>query len=83
MRNVGDVVTIRSDLVKDEEYEMFEGNESDVVVEDMLQYRGKKATITDIDPVKYRISIDNNKWKWTDEMFEKTDELIKKENLNE
>lgn len=61
---VGDKVKIREDLVIDEIY----GDNS--FAEEMEQYKGKTATITDTYFGKYEIDIDNGNWCWTDEMLE-------------
>jgi hypothetical protein len=62
---VGDKVRIRKDLIIDEVY-----NDLTFVL-DMVQYMGKVATITRIkfDDV-YGINLDDDKWSWSDEMFE-------------
>lgn len=73
---IGDVVTIRKDLYggqcidfksRDERYNV----DGEVVVSDMLQFRGKKATIVDIDrDGEYILDIDNGEWYWIHLMFE-------------
>ena len=61
---VGDKVLIRSDLEEGKTY----GNE--VVMSDMLFFRGKTVTIEHVDyPDCYRIKEDPDQWHWTDEMF--------------
>jgi len=46
---------------------------SDIVVDEMLKYSNKMATITnvweDIEEGSYSIDLDNGEWGWTDEMF--------------
>ena len=71
---VGDIVTIRQDLKLHKEY----GNDS--VAKNMLNFTGKKATITKIYPDRdYKIDIDDNTWYWTDQMFvDKTKSKTKK-----
>lgn len=61
---VGDKVLVRPDLEEDKKY----GDE--VVMSDMLFFRGKIVTIEHIDhPNCYRIKEDPDQWHWTDEMF--------------
>lgn len=75
---IGDKVLVRSDLEEDKKY----GNE--VVISDMLSFRGKIVTIKHVDhPDCYRIKEDSNQWHWTDEMFSgKESEEIKSEYLS-
>ena len=75
---VGDKVLVRSDLEEGKIY----GDE--VVMSDMLFFRGKIVTIEHVDhPCCYRIKEDPNQWHWTDEMFdEKESEEIKSEYLS-
>ena len=61
---VGDKVKIREDLIVDNVYG------SDSFAEEMAQYKGKTATITDVYCDKYEIDLDDGDWCWTDEMFE-------------
>ena len=72
-RNIGCEVTIREDLEPKHRY----GN--CIFIDDMMEYRGKKAIITGLDDEweGYYLGIDNQAWVWTDEMFE--DESNKKE----
>ena len=74
---VGDKVLVRSDLEEGKKY----GDE--VVMSDMLFFRGKIVTIEHVDhPCCYRIKEDPDQWHWTDEMFdEKEYEEIKSEYL--
>lgn len=67
---VGDKVKIREDLIVDNVYG------SDSFAEEMAQYKGKTATITDVYRDKYEIDIDNGSWYWTDEMFEDKDNAV-------
>lgn len=61
---VGDKVLVRSDLEEDKTY----GNE--IVMSDMLSFRGKIVTIKHIDHSDYyQIEEDPDQWYWTDEMF--------------
>ena len=71
--NVGDKVLVRSDLEEGKTY----GDE--VVISDMLDFKGKIVTIEHVDyPNHYRIKEDPDQWHWTDEMFsEKEPEKIK------
>ena len=63
---VGDKVLVRSDLEEDKTY----GDE--VVISDMLYFKGKIVTIEHVDyPNHYRIKEDPDQWHWTDEMFSK------------
>jgi hypothetical protein len=64
---VGDVVTIRKDLIRNEEYG---GNFFLLGMEDC---KGKKAKIMAVRPEYYDIDIDGGFFAWTDEMFEETD----------
>ena len=75
---VGDKVLVRSDLEEGKKY----GDE--VVMSDMLFFRGKIVTIEHVDhPCCYRIKEDPDQWHWTDEMFdEKESEEIKSEYLS-
>ena len=70
---IGDKVLVRSDLEEGKKY----GDE--VVMSDMLFFRGKIVTIEHVDhPYCYRIKEDPDQWHWTDEMFdEKESEEIK------
>ena len=61
---IGDKVLVRSDLEEGKKY----GDE--VVISDMLYFKGKIVTIEHIDhPNYYRIKEDPDQWHWTDEMF--------------
>lgn len=60
---VGDKVRIREDLVSGKMYGEY------YVINEMLQYRGEKATIEVILDGGYELDIDEE-WTWTDEMFE-------------
>lgn len=71
--NVGDEVTIREDLSRDE-YN---------VVSDMEEYRGQVATITDIRSYgNYLIDLDDGYWYWDEHMFEEGVEKKVEENTN-
>ena len=62
--NIGDKVLVRSDLEEGKKY----GDE--VVMFDMLYFKGKIVTIEHVDyPNHYRIKEDPDQWHWTDEMF--------------
>ena len=61
---VGDKVKIREDLIVDDVYG------SDSFAEEMVEYKGKTATITDVHYDKYEIDLDDGSWYWTDEMLE-------------
>lgn len=80
---VGDKVRIKSR----EWYEKNKNKDGDILcggtffVDDMVCYCGETATITSIDKT-YNINIDDNEFRWTDEMFEDdepqvSDQLIK------
>ena len=75
---IGDKILVRSDLEEGKKY----GNE--VVMSDMLFFKGKIVTIEHVDhPDCYRIKEDPDQWYWTDEMFdEKESEEIKSEYLS-
>ena len=61
---IGDKVLVRPDLEENKTY----GNE--VVISDMLYFKGKIVTIEHVDyPNHYRIKEDPDEWFWTDEMF--------------
>ena len=61
---IGDKVLVRPDLEEGKKY----GNE--VVISDMLFFKGKIVTIEHVDhPDYYRIKEDSDQWHWTDEMF--------------
>lgn len=61
---IGDKVLVRSDLKEGKKY----GDE--VVMSDMLYFKGKIVTIEHIDhPNCYQIKEDPDQWYWTDEMF--------------
>lgn len=72
---VGDKVRIREDLIVDENYGL-------CFVPSMAQYKGKVATITNIewDACCYTIDLDDKCWHWTNEMFE---DVMKSENKDE
>ena len=75
---IGDKVLVRLDLEEGKKY----GDE--VVMSDMLFFRGKIVTIEHVDhPNCYRIKEDPDQWHWTDEMFsEKESEEVKSEYLS-
>ena len=76
---IGDKVLVRPDLEEGKTY----GDE--VVMSDMLFFRGKIVTIKHIDhPNCYRIKEDPDQWHWTDEMFSGNEsEEIKSEYLSD
>ena len=76
---VGDKVLVRPDLEENKKY----GDE--VVMSDMLFFRGKIVTIEHVDhPNCYRIKEDPDQWHWTDEMFSGNEsEEIKSEYLSD
>lgn len=67
---VGTKVTIRTDL----EAKIYDEDVKISAVTDMLQYRGKVATITRVNQnhrgTWYRLDIDGSYWNWTAEMFD-------------
>ena len=75
---IGDKVLVRSDLEESKKY----GDE--VVISDMLYFKGKIVTIEHVDhPNCYRIKEDPDQWSWTDEMFSgKESEEVKSEYLS-
>ena len=75
---IGDKVLVKSDLEEGKTY----GDE--VVMSDMLYFKGKIVTIEHVDhPNYYRIKEDPDQWHWTGEMFsEKTSEEVKSEYLS-
>ena len=76
---IGDKVLVRSDLEEGKIY----GDE--VVMSDMLYFKGKIVTIEHVDhPNCYRIKEDPDQWHWTDEMFiGKESKEIKSEYLSD
>ena len=64
MRNIGDIVTIKSDLVASRCYGV------DSVTEDMIQFCGAQAMVKDLEDGEYLLDIDEGSWYWTDEMLE-------------
>ena len=83
----GDVVKVRDDLVPYESahdirdwiyYRMQECYSGVVANKKMSALRGEHVTITHVINSSYRISEDDGRWVWTDEMFsglaDKTDE---------
>ena len=76
-RNIGCEVTIREDLEPKHRYGYC------FFVDDMIKYKGKRAIITGLDEEWgfYYLGIDNQTWRWTDEMFE--DESNKKNQKKE
>lgn len=74
MFKIGDVITIRKDLELGEvdltEYDNYNQSYESIVVP-MLAFKGRLATITDIDREgEYVLDIDNGNWCWTHQMFE-------------
>lgn len=65
--HVGDIVTVRPDLVENNIYYMENRFYSDSFVSSMMPLRGKRVTITSCYS-KYRIA--ESGCNWTDEMFE-------------
>lgn len=63
---VGDVVLVREDLVLYKHYRMDDGVTEDCVVESMMQFAGKEATIV---RVYNKYAIEGSHKHWTDEMF--------------
>lgn len=66
MYNVNDMVVIRPDLIDDgEPYGEF------LAVAEMIRYAGKTAKILSVNYHYgyYRIDLDEEVWKWTDEMI--------------
>lgn len=69
----GDIVTVRADLCNIDtdpqaSYHMDKNGQSDVAIEEMCAFRGKRVTISRISGGKYRIQ--ECGCNWTDEMFE-------------
>lgn len=73
---VGDIVTVRKDLVIDNEYFMDGLEVSDTFMQGMESWFGKKVTILGLHKHKEYLITDNDEengdfnWYWTDEMFE-------------
>ncbi len=57
---VGDIVTIKNDLEVDDNF----------VVDEMIEYRGMQATITELCADVYYLDIDDGFWLWSDDCFE-------------
>ena len=74
---VGDKVKIREDLIIGKEYD-----DDTFFNDEMSQYKGKIAVITDIAIAEnyYEIDLDNGEWAWIDEMFE---DVVESENKDE
>lgn len=74
---IGDKVRIKSinwyNINKQKHGEIEFVDNDTAFIEPMSQYCGKLATITKINNLTYSIDIDNNKFFWTDEMFEDED----------
>ena len=70
--NIGDKVRINPHIEEGAYYSM-NGNKTkgDIVNEDMMNYTGLVATITEVrqSGYGYRIDLDNGLWTWTDQMF--------------
>lgn len=62
---VGDKVRVKRDLVINEKY-----GDGTLFRNDMARYEGQVVTISEIGDYSYRIKEDNERWGWTDEMFE-------------
>ena len=76
----GDKVTVRKDLTAHRRYYMEHGDDSDVVVLEMLRLAGKEVTIKAVTFAgKYQIKEDN--YNWTDEMFEPVKQSIVKQSI--
>lgn len=69
MFRVGQKVRIRVDLDTHADYRNYFNDFTDCVNSDMLEFRGRIATITNVGN-KYDIDLDDGMWNWTDEMFE-------------
>lgn len=77
--NVGDKVTVRSDLLIGEQYAMENSDTYDTFIDEMVYFLGKEVTIAEIEEydgeLEYLIEEDGQECSWTDEMFE--DESLK------
>ena len=75
---IGDKVLVRPDLEEGKKYG------DDVVMSDMLFFKGKIVTIEHVyHPYCYRIKEDPDQWHWTDEMFSEKEPKEIKSDLEE
>lgn len=81
MVSVGDKLTVREDLRPGVKYEVLGDEHNTVeVIANMLQYRGKEATVTEVEhDGSFRIDLDYGCWWWTVEMFESNESNESKE----
>ena len=69
-----EIVTIRGDLDRSEIYYMANGNDYEVVSDEMQRYRGYKGCIQEVCGDGYGYKLHGyGSWVWTDEMFEEFD----------
>jgi hypothetical protein len=71
---VGDKVKVREDLIKINEKE----NVRWYIVQEMIEYEGKQATITRVTTTFYDLDIDNSEFNWSDAMLEPVEEDFNK-----
>ena len=70
---IGEAVTVRSDLREDIRYHMKSGpmiRHSNVIVDEMKKFAGETVHFFDHIDGRYWIEEDLERWGWTDEMFE-------------
>lgn len=68
---IGAKVRIRKDLVEEQFYYNEDESHGDVVNDSMLRFSGMVATIIGYtDSGGYCLDIDQDRWTWTDDMFE-------------
>ena len=65
----GDRVVVRDDLIIDAYYAMFDSEETMVVIDEMLPFRGKEVTIAKVNDGFYFIKEDDHLCYWSDDMF--------------
>ena len=65
--SIGDIVTVRCDIVRDKEYYMDDRKRSDVAVPSMILLAGRRVKIKSAD---YKYTLEDGPCWWTDEMFE-------------
>lgn len=68
--NIGDIVYIRDDLSIDTMYFAEDYSHKEIVVPDMMKFKGKEAIISDIDEDFKKYFIKGCNWRWVSSMFE-------------
>lgn len=78
---VGDYVKIREDLKVNYVYCSDYYDYDDIVVKEMMEYKGKFAKVITKHNGDYGIDIDDLKWNWIDDMFEGVVHIQKKSDI--